>query len=148
MSDINSVVLIGNLVRDLGSGGNDFVYTQGGTCAATLSVAVNASRKNPDGTWGEEVSFFDVKLFGKRAEGLKQYLLKGTKVAVLGRLRQERWADKQTGAQRSRISVIAEDLQLIGGVKADQSQPDNGNGGFQYKVQDAVTEEFQEDIPF
>lgn len=121
--DINSVIVIGNLTRDLGSdpNGRDFGYTQGGMCIATFSIANNRNRKNADGTWGSETSYFDIKLFGKTAENLKPYLTKGQKIAVNGVLKQERWQNKD-GTNQSKIVIYASEVELVGGKREENRQ--------------------------
>ena len=125
MTDLNSVVLIGNLTRDA-----ELKYFQNGTAVAAVSIAVNSSRKQQDGTYADEVSFFDVNIYGKTAENLKQYLTKGKKIAVEGSLKQDRWQDSQTGQNRSRVVVNADTVQLLGG-KEDNSASFNQNIPFQ-----------------
>lgn len=134
-SDINSVVLIGNLVRDV-----EVTYTAGGTAVAKMSIASNKSKKQQDGSWGTETSFFDITLFGKTAESLKQYLVKGKKIAVSGSLHQDRWKDKD-GNNRSRVSVIADTLELLGGN-------DGQKGESQAEPNEAESMGFNEDVPF
>ena len=85
MADLNHVTLIGRLTRDA-----ELKYTPGGLAISSFSIAVNRRRKNGD-QWIDEVSYFDINLYGKAAESLKQYLLKGKQVAVDGELRQDRW---------------------------------------------------------
>lgn len=74
MTDINDLVIIGRLTRDIS--GSDFGYTTGGTARLNLSIAVNRSEKR-NGQWTDKVSFFDVTVWGKTAENIKQYLHKG-----------------------------------------------------------------------
>ena len=73
MTDINRVVLVGRLVRDLGNDQRDFAYTPNGQARANISIAVNRSRKQGD-QWVDEANFFDVTIWGKTAENLKPYL--------------------------------------------------------------------------
>lgn len=124
-NDVNVVTLVGNVVRTLGESQNDFSYTQGGMAVAHISIASNRNKKQQDGTWGSEVSYFDVTIFGKTAENLKQYLIKGRKIAVSGYLKQDRWKDQQ-GNNRSRVGIIANDIQLLGNPNSDNGQ----QGGF------------------
>lgn len=107
MADVNFVVLIGRLTRDA-----ELKYTNGGFPVANFAIAVNRRRKNGD-QWIDEVSYFDISLFGKSAESLKQYLIKGKQIAVEGELRQDRW--EQDGQTRSRIFIAANTVQLLGG---------------------------------
>lgn len=115
--DINSVTIIGRLTRDA-----ELKYTNSGSAVVNLGMAVNTSKKNGD-QWEDEPNFFDVQLWGKRGESLNQYLLKGTRLAVTGELRQERW--DQDGIKRSKVLIHASDIQLLGDKKQEQS---NNNG--------------------
>lgn len=123
-NDLNNLVIIGRLTKDLGSdpNGKDFAYTQSGMCIARLSIAVNHSQKQQDGSFASVADFFDVTVFGKLAENLKPYLTKGKQIVVQGHLTQDKWVDQQTGQNRSKIGIIAENIQLVGG----QSQNNNG----------------------
>ena len=113
--DLNQVTIIGRLTRDA-----ELKSTSNGFSVSKFSIAVNRRTKNGD-EWKDEASFFDVTLFGKQAEVLDQYLLKGKQVAIDGELRQERWTDNQTGQQRSKVVIVADNVQLLGGKE-------NGNG--------------------
>jgi single-strand DNA-binding protein len=114
MQDLNSFQLIGRVTRDA-----ELKYTNSGTAQARFSLAVNRSVKKGD-TWTEEVSFFDSTLWGKQAEGLSKFLTKGKQVAS-GELRQNR--DEKDGATVSKVELSVQNIQLLGGGKAD-----NGGG--------------------
>ncbi len=158
MTDLNHVMLIGRLTRDA-----ELKYTQNGFAISNFSIAVNRNRKSGE-QWIEEVSYFEINLFGKSAENLKQYLLKGKQIAVDGELRQDRW--EQDGQSRSKVIVVANSVQLLGGNSGPSQgssysrpeQPSQGgyqqqSGGFQntydpgpaYSANDS---DFPEDIPF
>jgi single-strand DNA-binding protein len=113
-------MLVGRLTKNA-----DLAYTQGGMCIVNFSVAVNRSQKSEEG-YIDRVSFFEVKVFGKMGENLNQYLKKGQQVAIVGALTQDRWEDNN-GNKHSKISIICEDLQLLGGKKDNQ---DNNGGGY------------------
>lgn len=119
MTDINKVLILGRLTKDLGADERSFGYLQNGTCKAQISIAVNESKKDANGNWQEAANFFDVVIWGKTAENLKPYLKKGTQIAVEGRLKQDRWQDKQTGNNMSKVYINAENIQLIGGKKEE-----------------------------
>lgn len=123
MTDINKLVIVGRLTRDCGSdpNGRDFTYTQGGMCIARVSIAVNRSQKQ-NGQWVDVANFFDVTIFGKTAENLKPYLVKGRQIVVSGHLQQERWTD-QNGQNKSKISIVADDVQLAGGGNNQNNAP-------------------------
>ncbi|MBQ6057230.1 MAG: single-stranded DNA-binding protein [Treponema sp.] len=157
MTDLNHVVLIGRLTRDLGSDERDFGYLPNGQARANVSIAVNRSKKQGD-EWIDEVSYFEVAIFGKTAENLKPYLLKGKQIAVDGHLKQDRWKDQQ-GNNKSKISIVAENVQLLDGKGEDTTQNAGGNyqqqsftpkANIQYQTPPAPPsdDEFPEDIPF
>ncbi|MBP5451875.1 MAG: single-stranded DNA-binding protein [Treponema sp.] len=106
-SDLNSVVLIGRLTRDA-----ELSYLPSGSAVAKIAIAVNRSRKDGE-QWINEVNYFDVSLFGKQAESLKQYLLKGKQIAVQGALRQDRW--EKDGQKFSKVNIVANSVELLGG---------------------------------
>ena len=112
MTDFNHVTLIGRLTHDVGDDERSFGYLANGTAKAEVSIAVNRSRKNGD-EWVDEVSYFDVTIWGKQAESLKPYLTKGKQIAIEGYLKQDRW--EKDGQKRSKISIIATNVQLLGG---------------------------------
>ena len=140
MQDTNIVVEIGNLTKDA-----DIKYLQSGTAVGNFTIAVNKSKKNPDGTWGDETFFFEVNLFGKIVENLKKYLVKGQKVCVSGELRQDRW--EKDGQKHSKVYIGADSIQLLGGRENTQSSQNNS-----FKPQKQPKNEtnlaFESDIPF
>ena len=154
MNDTNIVVEVGRLTRDLGE--RDFAYTPSGTARANISIAVNRSKKQGE-QWVDEASFFDITLWGKTAENLKPYLTKGKQVAVKGYLKQDRW--EKDGQKFSRVCIVAEDIQLLGG-KSDGGNGYAQQGGSYAPPQQTYTpnaqaqgfaasaDEFPEDIPF
>ena len=116
-SDINSVVIVGRLTRDA-----ELRYLNSGTAVASISIAVNRSKKDGD-QWISEANFFDVSYFGKGAEGIKPYLTKGTQIAVQGSLRQDRW--EKDGQKFSRVNILADSIELLG--SRSSSSQNNGN---------------------
>jgi len=120
MTDLNHVVLIGRLTRDLASDERSFSYVGNGLARANVSIAVNRSRKNGD-QWIDEVNYFDVTIWGKTAENLKPYLTKGKQICVEGYLKQDRW--EKDGQKFSKISIAATNVQLLGGRDAGSGAP-------------------------
>jgi len=118
-NDINNVVLVGRLTRE-----SELKFLNNGTAVSRFSLAVNRMKRSGD-QWEEEVSFFDIVLWGKQAETLNPYLVKGRQICVSGELRQSRW--EQDGQSRSRIEVVANNVQLIGS-SAGQNNSAGGNG--------------------
>ncbi|MGN0728236.1 single-stranded DNA-binding protein [Treponema sp.] len=126
-SDINSVVIVGRLTRDA-----ELRYLNNGTAVASISIAVNRSKKDGD-QWISEAHFFDVSYFGKGAEGIKPYLTKGTQIAVQGSLRQDRW--EKEGQKFSRVNILADSIELLGS-RSSGSQGNSGSdsfGGYQQR---------------
>ncbi|MFP4485456.1 MAG: single-stranded DNA-binding protein [Campylobacterales bacterium] len=103
----NKVILVGNLTRDV-----ELRYTPGGLAISKLGLATNRRYKNQQGEQKEEVCFVDINIFGRTAEVANQYLKKGSKVLIEGRLVLEQWTD-QSGQKRSRHTVTAESMQMM-----------------------------------
>ena len=113
MADVNKWIGIGRLTRDA-----ELKYTAGGTAVSKLGIAVNKRVKKGD-EWTEQASFFDVTLWGKMAEGLNQYLVKGKQIAIEGELEQERW--EKDGQAHSKVTITASNVQLLGGGQGSGS---------------------------
>lgn len=94
--------------------------TQGGMTIMTLGIAVNDRRKNNQGEWEDVPNFIDCTMFGSRAESLSNYLSKGSKVAIDGKLRYSTW--ERDGQKRSKIEVIVDDLELLTQKKQQKPQ--------------------------
>jgi len=110
MSSYNKVILIGNLTRD-----PEIRYTPKGQAVAKVGLAVNRKWKGEDGQEREEASFIDVDAFGKQAELIAQYLKKGAPLFVDGRLKMDTWDDKESGKKQSKLKVVLEGFQFLGG---------------------------------
>jgi len=143
---LNKVLLIGNLTRDV-----ELRYTTSGGAVSKFGLATN--RKWKDKTSGEtkeEVMFVDVSLFGRTAEVANQYLKKGSRVFIEGRLQLERWTD-QNGNSRSKHSVVAENMQFVD-TKSSTSRPQenssyqNSSDNYNAPTQDSSFED--DEIPF
>ena len=119
MADLNHVVLVGRLTRDA-----ELKSIASGQTVCKFSIAVNRRRKNGD-QWEDEPNFFDVVVWGRQGETLHQYLVKGKMVGVDGELRQDRW--QQDGQNRSKVEIVANYLQLLGG--GGNASGGNASGG-------------------
>ena len=111
MASFNKVILVGNLTRD-----PEVRYTTGGTAVTDIGLAVNrvwTDRSNNERK--EETTFIDVTLWGRTAEIAGEYLSKGRPCLVEGRLQLDQWEDRETGQKRSKLKVVGESLQLLGG---------------------------------
>ena len=106
---INKVLISGNLTRDA-----ELRATSGGMSILSFGVAVNDRRKNSQtGEWEDYANFIDCTLFGKRAEALAQYLTKGLKVTVEGKLHYSSWDDCNGGGKRSKLDVTVDEIELM-----------------------------------
>lgn len=132
MTDLNKVILIGRVTRDVGTDERSFSFVGNGVAKLVVSIASNRSIKKND-KWEDEVSYFDVTIWGKVAESLKDKLVKGKQIAVTGYLKQDRW--EKDGKKQSKLNIIAESVQLLGGGKSENTSY-------------GTTEEFPEDCPF
>ncbi|HPC62346.1 MAG TPA: single-stranded DNA-binding protein [Verrucomicrobiota bacterium] len=110
MASYNKVILVGNLTRD-----PELRYTPKGMAIAKLGLAVNRVWRTETGETREEVTFVDVDAFSKQAETIAQYMKKGSPILIEGRLRLDTWDDKQTGQKRSKLGVVVEGFQFLGG---------------------------------
>ncbi|HTE57520.1 MAG TPA: single-stranded DNA-binding protein [Verrucomicrobiae bacterium] len=113
----NQVILMGNLTRD-----PELRQTPNGTSVTSFSLALNRSYKGSDGNWQEATDYIDVVAWGPLGERVSQYLTKGRPCLVNGRMQSRSWDDKETGAKRSKVEVVAQDVTFLGG-------PGGGDGG-------------------
>ena len=118
MSDLNKVTIQGRIVRDA-----EFSTTDTGLMVGRFSIATNRYKKNLDGTPGEEVFFFPLVVFGKYAENLKQFLVKGQQLIVEGYLRQNYW--EKDGEKKHEISISVENVHLVFGNKKTTAEKDS-----------------------
>lgn len=164
MPDLNHVILIGRLTRDA-----ELKYTANGQAVCKFSIAVNRRRKSGD-QWVDEANFFDIVVWGRQGEALNQYLVKGKLIGVDGELRQDRW--EQDGQNRSKVEIVANNLQLLGGTSGtgggfgganSGGTPAYGQGAYQERRNDGFPDRgppvrdpqggtshdgFTDDIPF
>ena len=118
----NKVILVGNLTRDV-----EVRYTPGGTAIGNTGIAVNRKFKAATGEQKDETMFIDITFFGRTAEIANQYLRKGSKVLVDGRLKLDQWT-AQDGSKRSKHTVTVENLQMLG--SRDENAQMGANGGY------------------
>lgn len=119
MADMNSVCVTGNLTRD-----PELKTTSGGLSICDLGIAVNTSIKR-DGQWEEKGNFLNVTVFGKQGENCAQYLAKGRKVGIEGRLDYQSW--EKDGQKRSTIKIIADSVTFLS-PKGENSGSGSGGG--------------------
>lgn len=132
---INRVMITGNCTRD-----GELRRTSGGVAVLNISVAVNDRRKNPQtGEWEDYANYIDCTMFGTRAEKLAEYIKKGTKVAVDGKLHYSSWESKE-GQKRSKLDVTVDSIEFMS--KRDERQAERSE-----PVEDYANV-YDSDIPF
>ena len=160
---LNKVMIIGNLGKD-----PEMKYNQDGKPITTFSVAVSRTWKSPDGQQSEETEWFRVVAWERLAETCNEYLRKGSKVYIEGRLKTRKWT-AQDGQERQIVEVIASDMQMLdsrqqggygdeggggGGYRNDRPAPQrqsaggNAGGGTDKGFDDTDTDMDVDDIPF
>ena len=126
MASLNKVMLIGNLTRD-----PEVRYTPKGSAVCDLAIAVNRTYATDSGEKVQETIYVDVVVWARLAEVAGQYLKKGSSAYIEGRLQMDTWEDKQTGQKRSKLRVVAENLQFLDSKGVDRSggHPGDHEGG-------------------
>lgn len=157
MLELNKVMIVGRLTRD-----PETMYAANGNAIVKIAIAVN---RRGFGDREDETHFFDVTAFGQSAEFVSKYFSKGKAIYVEGRLNQDRWTDRETGGNRSKIVIIAERVQFAesrsseqgdgggwqGGQSASQSGPQGQAapaGGNAPSQQAPAPENTEDDLPF
>lgn len=118
MASFNSVVLLGHLARD-----PELRYTPQGKAVADFTIAVNRKYTKQNGEKVEDVAFIDITVWDRMGESCAEYLKKGRQALVSGHLTQDRWEDPGTGQKRSKLKVVAERVQFLGGGSKDAETP-------------------------
>ena len=131
MASFNKVLLMGNLTRD-----PELRYTSGGTAVASFGLAVNRKFKQGE-EWKDEVCFVDITVWAKQGENCAEYLNKGSQAFIEGRLNYQTWEDKQSGQQRSKLEVVANNVQFL----TKQGDKKDMGSGFSSVADD-------DDVPF
>lgn len=153
MANFNRVIIAGHLTRD-----PQLKFVGSNLAVAEFGVACNRKYKLQSGEDREEVLFVDVTAFGKSAELISQHLTKGNPILIEGRLKFDQWEDKQSGAKRSKISVVLESFQFLGGKDDAKEETTDRSGGYRRPaprpagtIEQAIEpgQQFKdEDIPF
>jgi len=150
MASFNRVILLGNLTQDV-----EIRYIPSGMAVTDVRMAVNDRRKNADGEWVEEATFVDVTLWGRTAEVASEYLSKGSPVFIEGRLKLDSW-ETGDGQKRSKLKVVGERMQLLGGRGGGSGSRQSTGQSSQYSRPASPQEDYaapapsppEDDIPF
>ena len=148
-SNINRVVLVGNLTRD-----PELRHTPSGTAVCKLRIAVNTRQKDStSGEWGDKPNYFDVTVWGNQGENCAQFLAKGRPVGIDGRLDWREW-DAQDGTKRQAVEIIADNVQFLGSRDGGGGGGEGGGGNQFVPAAAAAAEnadfatQADDDIPF
>lgn len=116
---MNSIVLIGHAGRD-----PEVRYFESGSAVATLTIADSSGKRDEPPTW------FNVEIWGKSAQVAADYVRKGSKVAVRGTMKSERWTDKQSGEERTKMVLKADRIELLDSKPKEESAPQSSKPSF------------------
>ena len=146
MGSVNKVILVGNLGRDA-----ELKFSPSGFPISSFSLATTDRRKDKDGQWQDKTEWHRIKLLGKQAESLQDYLKKGKQIYVEGRIETRSWDDKD-GQKRYMTEIIADRIQLLGSRDGGGGGRSRGGEDFDTGGYDAgpapVPEAPDDDVPF
>lgn len=153
---VNKVILIGNLGKD-----PEVKYTPSGTPVAKFSLATNEKYKDKGGEWQERTEWHNIVAWQRLAEIIGEYVKKGSKLYIEGRLQTSSWEDKQSGEKKYRTEIVANDVVLLSGrgeggdsegggrsFSRSAGAPSGGEQRASHHEEMAGAEITDEDIPF
>ncbi|PYY13379.1 MAG: single-stranded DNA-binding protein [Acidobacteria bacterium] len=120
---VNKVILVGNLGKD-----PEIKYTSTGTPVAKFSLATNEGYKDKSGQWQDRTEWHNIVAWQRLAEIVGEYVKKGSKVYIEGRLQTSSWDDKETGQKKYKTEIIANELVLLGG--RGEADSEGGSRGY------------------
>ncbi len=137
---LNRVFLIGNLTRD-----PELRYTPSNTAVAEFGMALNRSYQDSDGEWQEETDFVDITVWGRQAENCSQYIGKGSRIFIEGRLNYDSW-ETEEGQRRSKLGVTARNVIFLD-APSEEAPGETGESPEEI-LDDLEVGETEDDIPF
>jgi single-strand DNA-binding protein len=140
--DLNRVTLVGRLTRD-----PELRHLPSGAPVLEMGVAVNGRQQDDAGNWVDKPNFFDVKVYGNQAEMLAQHLTKGRRIGIDGRLDWRSW-EAQDGSKRSKVDVVAQNVQFLDSRMDAESAPAYVPAGATAAGDDFPPSPADDDIPF
>ena len=139
---VNKVILVGNVGKD-----PEVKYTPSGTALAKFSIATNERFKDKSGEWQDRTEWHNVLAWERLAEIVGEYVRKGSKIYIEGRLQTSSWEDRQSGEKKYRTEIVARDLVLLG--SRDGAEPEIEDSNRERETVHAGSSEItDEDIPF
>jgi single-strand DNA-binding protein len=160
MASVNKVILVGNLGRD-----PEMRFMPNGEAVCNFSIATTDNWKDKSGQKQERTEWHNIVIYRKLAEIAGEYLKKGSSVYIEGRLETQKWQDKESGQDRSRVQVVASEMRMLGGreggggsksydsMDEDQSRPQQASrpaqaAPAQQPASSGDFDSFADDIPF
>ncbi|HLX11644.1 MAG TPA: single-stranded DNA-binding protein [Bacteroidota bacterium] len=140
---LNKAILIGNLGRD-----PELSYTASGIAVAKFSIATNERWKDDGGNFQERVEWHNIVAWRKLAEICGQYLKKGSKVYIEGKIQTRSWDDKNTGVKRYTTEIVMDDLIMLDGRGDSGASSSSGGGDMQSAAPQESGGSEKEDLPF
>ena len=141
---INKVILVGNVGAD-----PEVKYTPSGVPVGKFSLATNERFKNKSGEWQDRTEWHNIVAWQRLAEIVGEYVAKGSKVYIEGKLQTSSWQDRRSGEKKYRTEIVARDLVLLGLRENGNSQQEPATTGEQREPDHAASGEItDEDIPF
>lgn len=148
---VNKVILLGNVGKD-----PEMRSTGGGTLVANFTLATSDRQKDAQGNWQDRTEWHNLVAFTRLAEIVRDYVKKGSKLFVEGKIQTRSWDDKETGAKRYRTEIVVNDLSLLSGRDEGGSSRSSGSSAQHYDQRPASggddfaqqAEISDDDIPF
>lgn len=134
--DVNKVILIGRVGKD-----PEIRSTPGGTMVANFTLATNDRQKDPQGNWQDHTEWHNIVAFSRTAEIIRDYVKKGTKLYVEGRIQTRSWDDKETGQKRYRTEIVIFDLSML------SAREEGSGGGYSRGANSSTTAGFDQRPP-
>ncbi|HEY0566152.1 MAG TPA: single-stranded DNA-binding protein [Terriglobales bacterium] len=125
---VNKVILLGNVGKD-----PEIKYTPSGTAVANFSIATGERYKDKEGQFQERTEWHNIVAWDKLAEIIGNYVKKGSKLYLEGRLQTRSWDDKQTGEKKYRTEIVATDISLLSGRGEGGGGDEASGGGYQQR---------------
>lgn len=137
---INQVIIMGNLTRD-----PELRSTPNGQSVCSFSLALNRSYKDQSGEWQDATDYIDVTAWAQLGERVSQYLTKGRRCLVVGRLQSRSW--EQDGQKRSKVEVLANDVTFLDSRGGEASPSGPSDAPTSSKQKDTVVDDINDDEP-
>lgn len=140
---VNKVILVGNAGQD-----PEVKYTPSGTPVAKFSLATDERFKDRNNEWHDRTEWHNVVAWQRLAEIVGEYIKKGSKLYIEGKLQTSSWDDRQSGAKRYKTEIVARDIVLLGPHDSGDERDQRGSNGHERRYEDSSAELDDQEIPF